>query len=497
VPSAETAYLFRHALMREAARGLHLPSDRARLHGLALDVLEALPGVSQPALAHELADHALSARDMELSPAREHELCRAEIRHLRTAADSAERNWHIAEAVSLLHRLGAVPHITPAESILALVQRGRLFRISGSAAQATDLLREALANPNLPDEMRGNVQCELGSALGNLGFLEPGVRMLQQGLSAPAGTLDARVRCRSLRSLAIYLTQIGRIDDGLKATHELEVAARDAHDPAMLGDALQQRMLAHETRGEMEQAFALEPEIWRCFEQAGNVGAAVPTLVNLGTFHYRRGNLDRAETLYLRARVDAAATGQLPQEAGAIVNLAVIMLARQRYDEAAPLLVQAVALGKELGQLRIEQGALANLAVLYGQTGRFEEAERTLRRALDLARRMGDKVQVTRILSNLAAATDELKRPQDSIVLRREACDILLQANLGDTMEAFSAWGNRALCAHKLGLTAEAMDARARSRELATRHGLLPGQGLQNTRELLASLEKLDAELGP
>ena len=34
--SAESAYLFRHALLREAAYQLQLPTDRARLHALAL-----------------------------------------------------------------------------------------------------------------------------------------------------------------------------------------------------------------------------------------------------------------------------------------------------------------------------------------------------------------------------------------------------------------------------------------------------------------------------
>ena len=41
---AERAYLFRHALMREAAYQLQLPGDRARLHELAADALEALYG---------------------------------------------------------------------------------------------------------------------------------------------------------------------------------------------------------------------------------------------------------------------------------------------------------------------------------------------------------------------------------------------------------------------------------------------------------------------
>lgn len=46
--NAESAYLFRHALLRDAAYQLQLPSDRARLHGLAFAILEDLAGGIRP-----------------------------------------------------------------------------------------------------------------------------------------------------------------------------------------------------------------------------------------------------------------------------------------------------------------------------------------------------------------------------------------------------------------------------------------------------------------
>ncbi|KAF0240456.1 MAG: hypothetical protein FD180_4929, partial [Planctomycetota bacterium] len=40
--TAEKTYLFRHALLRDAAYQLQLPGDRARLHALAFAVIEDL-----------------------------------------------------------------------------------------------------------------------------------------------------------------------------------------------------------------------------------------------------------------------------------------------------------------------------------------------------------------------------------------------------------------------------------------------------------------------
>ena len=48
---AETAYLFRHALLRDAAYQLQLPGERARLHALALASIEqTLAPLGQAAL---------------------------------------------------------------------------------------------------------------------------------------------------------------------------------------------------------------------------------------------------------------------------------------------------------------------------------------------------------------------------------------------------------------------------------------------------------------
>lgn len=44
--NAETAYLFRHALLRDAA--YQLPGERARLHALAVEAIEGLAGGRAP-----------------------------------------------------------------------------------------------------------------------------------------------------------------------------------------------------------------------------------------------------------------------------------------------------------------------------------------------------------------------------------------------------------------------------------------------------------------
>lgn len=68
---AETAYLFRHALVREAAYELQPPGERAALHGLALAIIEELcggaPEIESPRWSDRFELHATDPYALELA----------------------------------------------------------------------------------------------------------------------------------------------------------------------------------------------------------------------------------------------------------------------------------------------------------------------------------------------------------------------------------------------------------------------------------------------
>jgi len=90
--SAESAYVFRHALLREAAYELQMPAERAQLHQLAAALIEDLYA-ADPALlagiAAEIADHLRAASGQQPDPA----LLESERRFTLLGAKHAEANW--------------------------------------------------------------------------------------------------------------------------------------------------------------------------------------------------------------------------------------------------------------------------------------------------------------------------------------------------------------------------------------------------------------------
>ena len=92
---AEQNYLFRHALVRDAAYELQLPRERASLHETAADVLEAVYASALQPVAHEIADH-LNASGHQLERQR---------RFTDMAARYALDNHNHDEVVRLYRRL--------------------------------------------------------------------------------------------------------------------------------------------------------------------------------------------------------------------------------------------------------------------------------------------------------------------------------------------------------------------------------------------------------
>ena len=121
---AEIVYLFRHALVRDAAYDLQPPSDRAGLHGLALEIIEELCGGTPPAedppwlgrfIAHpsdkfalELADHAeLAAEGLHGEPGLR--MTERAARYMFRSAAIENSGYRLNSALTQFERLANLP----------------------------------------------------------------------------------------------------------------------------------------------------------------------------------------------------------------------------------------------------------------------------------------------------------------------------------------------------------------------------------------------------
>ncbi|MBE7490692.1 MAG: tetratricopeptide repeat protein [Planctomycetes bacterium] len=379
----ESEYLFRHALVRDAAYQLLPPRSRAVLHRAALEVLQSLlPG---DAHALSLADHA--ARAALHLPEQAAELGRRELELLVRAAAYAEREFRNAEALAASQRIRNHAQATEAERIAALMQAGFVLRGMGHRTECTALWVEARARAQAAKDM-GTALRAMG-ALADMdaedGRIEQAEHAYREVIRAAEAAGKHALVGTAWGSLGSMYRNIGRMDEAEKAYNKaIEIARRHDTERAV-GIRLGNLGLLLLDTGRPEQAEAAMREALRIARDAGNRRSEHLVLGNLAIVLDRLGRHDEAETALRACITMAEQIESWPLAAAARGNLAKHLLRRKRYTEAEQEFDLALPLLRRSGNRRHEGFALAGLADLHFRLGRLDESERVARQGLEIA----------------------------------------------------------------------------------------------------------------
>lgn len=384
---AETAYLFRHGVLRDCAYGLQLPSERGRLHHLALDIVEqSTPEAGLDAVAAELADHALAATITSDDP-------RAttgpwSLSGPNRALRERELKW-LSRASTALGRSLDVP-----------------------ALQA--IARRIVDHPLADAEGRARGCFALAKALRNLGLSRNAETELLAGLSQ--GELSSRLRGELLLELGDTRRMLGRANEAREALQEAAPLVEATGDDALRANMHRKLGLLLSQQGRLADAVASLAEAVRISVQLGDVHTEATGRGNLGLVQVDLGQLAEAETNLLRA-VAICESGANDWYLGpALTNLAVLLERLGRSDEAQATYARGLAAYVRVGNRRGEAIARYNIGSGHMKARRNAQAEAEFRRSHELARESGDALFTCRAAGMVASmrhrADDRATRDQ-------------------------------------------------------------------------------------
>ncbi|MCC7510456.1 MAG: tetratricopeptide repeat protein [Planctomycetes bacterium] len=378
---AETAYLFRHALVQHAAYEMQLPSDRARLHELAFHLIEQVLGGRAPepapldsadpppwqphpidAVAFELAEHVRLA--LAGSPDREvvaaQESCAdsgvspaLHMLYLRRAAEHAEMSFHNDRAASLWQQL---------EVQCTGVARGEVLRRAGILAMHDGRTQDAENH-------------------------------IEKALSEHRAAGSRRFEGLTLANLGSLYQMTGRIEQAERTFDLALVHLRDAGAGARRfeGMALGSMALVYQQTGRLELAERSCSEALAIHREVGNRRAEGIALSNLGGILQQAKRLEQAELRCSEALAIHREVGNRRFEGMALGNLANVNGVSGRLEQAERMYEQALAIQREVGNRRAEGIDLGNLALNLQRTGSLRQAEITYDEALAIHREVGNR----------------------------------------------------------------------------------------------------------
>ena len=303
----DTAYVFRHILVRDVAYGQIPRARRAEKHRLAADWIDSLAGDRREDLADVVAHHYVSALELEQATGRSSEPLAERARvALRDAGDRARAlNSFVPAARFYRHALDLWPE--DEERPQLLLQLGRSLYNAGEGGQ--EILEEAAEELLDTGDRAGSAEAEIMLAeLAWLGGRRDLIeRHLESAVALVADELPSPAKAYVLANLSRFLSNADEHEAAVRAgleAHEMadQLGLDDlrAHTLITIGTS---RALSGDLDGlaDLERAIAVARE--------ANSPQSSRGLNNLATVLVHLGQLARAFEHYEEARREAERFG--------------------------------------------------------------------------------------------------------------------------------------------------------------------------------------------
>jgi tetratricopeptide (TPR) repeat protein len=377
--SGESAYRFKHVLIREVAYGGLSKSSRAQYHTRFADWL------------HEKADKEL-----------------VEI-----------RAYHLDQACALYAELdGSPPQELAQTAARALQTAGKraLARESNLSARKL-LLRAVELDPTLE---RRYLAARAASQLGDL----PVVRDEMIVVAEEAAAEGARdLQTRALTALSETAASLdGELARAVElADQALEVVEPEDHEGRFL--ALDRRARVARWIGRLAEAEEFEQRALEAARAAGRKDQEAKAALQLAGIHVGRMEEDKAEPLIDRALELAEPSGSIVARASAASSKALLLSARNDYEGAAGWYTKALDLYREAASVSDIAWTSRHLGIVAWRTGEPEKAEKLLRESIRLLapmRERGTLCESQRFLAQLLLEQGRIDEAEKFALAARE-----------------------------------------------------------------------------
>lgn len=347
-PFAESAYLFKHALLRDAAYQLHLPTERASLHALSLLALEA-----HPEAAHffaELADHALAAQAAPQTVLPSSELQTRELAFLQRAAAAALAAFRNEDAALALARIREHPLADEPTRVEAGCEEASVHLNCGRVRQSAELLRGMMAAGIRDRSLQTRVLLRLVGSSQLQGELEGALSLLEQARrAAEGGSDDLLVQVKVAEAGVLGLG--GNLPEAERLCREaLEATRRAGRWPAFERCALDLARLLRE-RNSFDEAWQLLDEVEQVPDAALRDRERPGWANARGNICWRQGKTDEAELWYRKALELHRARGNRLDEGVVVLNLGNIWNDRHQPERALKHYLMGAEILRETGYL--------------------------------------------------------------------------------------------------------------------------------------------------
>ena len=447
-PLTEIEYIFRHALLRDAAYSMQLLARQCELHGLAVSAMEAIYRDDLELHYGALAYHAEKAGLKEKA-----------LHYLNLAGKLSLSVYQNHKAIDYFSRaLACVPADELRSRFDILIERAEAYyRVSEFDAQSRDLDElEELAHKLNMDELAGRVFSKRAHYFSSLGDFHNAIRYADKATSYSKTAQDNATLLASYLVRQSALMHTGQTGEAMRQGRDALEFAKQIHDRRGESVALTvSGLVAVESEGPAsarlyhEQALLISREIKDRYLEAKILNNLANVVVSLGDF-------PAAQEYYSQSFSIFQEYGDLSSKGLIWSNLGWLAGVLGDYPTAKGYYEQGLVISRKVGSRMEEMFTYVNLSATEIAQGRADEAFTWIEKAFEFSNALGERTaagwayffsgHAYLIKSNYRAAAQaflesiEIRIQINAPILVMEArsglCDALLRS--GDLLSAQS-----------------------------------------------------------
>lgn len=378
----EVEYLFRHALIHNAAYSSLVKTDRRMLHLAVGQALERLKPDQAEALAPQLGQHFWEAGDEERA-----------LRYFTLAGDSAFRKYANAEAIMHYTRAQDIARRrdSPREQLIHLfLNRGRALELNSQDAQALASYEEM---ESVARE-RGDRTVELAALTArSTVYLKPsdvgnppeGYALAMRALSLARELGDRQAEAKALWNLMTYHIFTGPTEEALRLGEGALELARELGLREQAAYILNDIHSIYYQTGHPKRAWASLEEAQQLWRELGSLNMLADSLASAAVLHIFAGEFDRALALSQEALRISQSIGNLWNQSYSWYMIDLVYLERGEFGRAMEVALECLRLAEQAGFTAGQFEAHIGLAMLSLEVGAYPLGIEQAKLALPLA----------------------------------------------------------------------------------------------------------------
>jgi len=401
----ELRYIFKHALLRDAAYEMQLQTRLRALHCLAAEGLERLHAADLAPYYGALAYHYATAYRQGADEVRGQAST-----YLHQAGAQAARNYANAAALDYYARL--LPLLTePLEQIEIRLQRGAVWQLTGQWAEAEAEYRAGLALAEQIQDAPGRARTRqmLGTLARLRGNNEEALAQLKQARAEWTVLDDQPMLSRTVTEIGYVYLRKGDFAEARRHSEKGLMLARELGDKHGIALALNTLGIVAYHQVEYVAARALYEEGLTLRRELGDKRDISVSLNNLGVNARAQGDYATARALHGESLVFKREMGDKRGIAMSLSNLGLLAYAQGDYVAARAFQEESLAIFHEIGD---KQGIAWLVLGLVDLAEHKAEAREHLLNSLRLQQETGEQHAQTSSLIGIAGWALQVGQPR-------------------------------------------------------------------------------------